>query len=241
MDLGSAQGATIVLWLLAPANPLTVSVSKVTDPPINIEASSRLFINRNSRAARSASNEGFVTLAWLQAAKPWAPSEGRIKVAPMTAAEDYALFFESEYAKVFRTVYLVTHSRETAEDVTQEAFIQLLNSWRKVSRYELPEAWIRRVAIRIAIRRTRRESKRVDLEAQGTAPSEQSARDPDVMLAIAQLPPAQRAAVVLFYYEDRPVREIASLLSCSESTARVHLHKARQKLGSTLKEKTDVA
>ena len=183
-----------------------------------------------------------MTLDAFLAANRWAPrSGGTIRVAAMTAAEDYAIFFESEYSRVFRTVYLIVRNRETAEDVTQEAFIQLLNSWRRVSRYDLPDAWVRRVAIRIAMRRARREKKRVVLEALGTVPGEHTTRDPDVLLAIAELPLAQRAAIVLFYYEDRPVREIASLLSCSESTARVHLHKARQRLGSTLKEKTDVS
>ena len=159
----------------------------------------------------------------------------------MPTADNYETFFELEYGKVFRTVYLLVRNKETAEDVTQDAFVQLLNSWRRVSQYDLPEAWVRRVAIRMAVRRARREKKRLHVETQGLAPQERSARDPDVLVAVGGLPPAQRAAVVLFYYEDRPVQEIASLLSCSESTARVHLHKARRKLESILKETSDVA
>jgi RNA polymerase sigma factor (sigma-70 family) len=44
----------------------------------------------------------------------------------------------------------------------------------------------------------------------------------------------QRAAVVLFYFEDRPVSEVAEILDCSTSTAKVHLHKARKKLAELL-------
>jgi RNA polymerase sigma-70 factor (ECF subfamily) len=42
--------------------------------------------------------------------------------------------------------------------------------------------------------------------------------------------------VVLFYYEDRPVSEIATILGCSESTAKVHLHRARKSLARILGE-----
>jgi RNA polymerase sigma factor (sigma-70 family) len=46
----------------------------------------------------------------------------------------------------------------------------------------------------------------------------------------------QRAAVVFRYLEDRPTSEIAELLGCSESTARVHLHRARKRLSTLLGE-----
>ncbi len=56
------------------------------------------------------------------------------------------------------------------------------------------------------------------------------------MRAIRLLPPAQRAAVVLFYFEDRPAGEIARILGCAESTARVHLVHARARLAELLHE-----
>jgi RNA polymerase sigma-70 factor (ECF subfamily) len=60
--------------------------------------------------------------------------------------------------------------------------------------------------------------------------------DVDVIAAVGHLPRAQRAAIVLHYYEDRPVAEIAQLLGCSESTARVHLHRGRRRLAALLRE-----
>ena len=56
---------------------------------------------------------------------------------------EYAWFFRAEFPGVLRTVFLILHDRGRSEDVTQEAFIQLLTHWRKVSRYERPEAWVR--------------------------------------------------------------------------------------------------
>ena len=71
--------------------------------------------------------------------------------------DEFTWFFRAEYAAVVRTVTMITHDSEVARDVAQEAFIQLLRHWRKVSRYDRPDAWVRRVAIRAATRTTRRD------------------------------------------------------------------------------------
>jgi RNA polymerase sigma factor (sigma-70 family) len=60
--------------------------------------------------------------------------------------------------------------------------------------------------------------------------------DVDVLRAIRDLSGMQRAAVVLFYFEDRPLAEVADMLGCTESTARVHLHRARKRLAEILGE-----
>ena len=57
----------------------------------------------------------------------------------------------------------------------------------------------------------------------------------EVFAAVRALPTNQRVAVVLHYFEDRPVAEIADALGCAEATARVHLFKARQRLASLLR------
>lgn len=147
----------------------------------------------------------------------------------------YDWFFRTEYPAVLKTAYLVTHDREAARDVTQEAFIQLLRHWRKVSRYERPDAWVRRVAIRIAVRQSRKLSRQRSAEVEPIAPPHVQ-MDPDVVREVRALPAMQRAAVVLFYFEDRPVSEIAEILDCSPSTAKVHLHRARKTLAERLGE-----
>ena len=120
--------------------------------------------------------------------------------------------------------------------LTQEAFIQLLSHWRKVSRYERPEAWVRRVAIRLAVRTLKRERVRAVLERE--TPRDDAPRPPDVDLADAlrQLPLKQRTCVLLFYFEDRPISDIVDILGISEGAVKVHLHRARQRLAQLLGE-----
>ena len=59
---------------------------------------------------------------------------------------------------------------------------------------------------------------------------------PEVLRAVRELGPKQRAIVVLFYFEDRPMAEIAEIVGCSESTGWSQLHHARRRLAAILGE-----
>lgn len=148
----------------------------------------------------------------------------------------YDAFFRACYVPVVRTVFLVVHDRPLAEDVAQEAFYRLLKHWRTVSTYELPEAWVRRVAIRIAVREVQRVSARSVKERSELVAHHDDLPDPDVLRAVQGLSPMQRTTVALYYWEDRPVAEIAELLEVSEATVKQHLHRARQRLSERLSE-----
>jgi RNA polymerase sigma-70 factor (ECF subfamily) len=170
---------------------------------------------------------------------------GRQETLPPRAQEravrfedEYAAFYRAEFPHVVRTSYLIVHDRHRAEEIAQEAFIQLFTHWAKVSRYEQPGAWVRRVAIRIASRSAHRERVRPELE-RGTAdaaPPEMVPQDVDLLNAIKQLPTRQRAAVALFYFEDRPLTEVAHILDCSHAAAKVHVFNARRGLAELLGE-----
>jgi RNA polymerase sigma factor (sigma-70 family) len=94
----------------------------------------------------------------------------------------------------------------------------------------------RRVAVRLAVRTARRERLRPLLERGFRRPIEQTFPDPDLADALRTLAPMQRAAVVLYYLEDRPVAEIGHMLRVSDSTVKQHLHRARKRLAEILKE-----
>lgn len=152
---------------------------------------------------------------------------------------EYAWFFRAEFPMVLRTVFLILGDRGKAEDVTQEAFIQLLSHWKKISRYERPDAWVRRVAIRLAVKAQKRERMREVLERDTSGPQGPKAPDVDLANALRQLPLKQRTCVLLFYYEDRPIAEIVDILGISEGAVKVHLHRARERLAALLGEEVD--
>jgi RNA polymerase sigma-70 factor (ECF subfamily) len=151
---------------------------------------------------------------------------------PPVAAErtpDYAVLFQREFPKVVCTVYLVVRDHGRAEELAQEAFVQLLMHWKKVSGYDRPEAWVRRVAIRLAMRSSTRERLRSVLERRAVV-EPPPGEGVDLSEALGQLSAPQRAAIVLHYYEDRPVDEVADILVCSVNTVKSHLHRGRNKL-----------
>lgn len=147
---------------------------------------------------------------------------------------DFVGLFQAEYPALVRSMYLIVHDREQARDIAQDAFVQLFTRWRRISKYERPDAWVRRVAIRMAVRQIRRERLRRRRELDFDRARPIGPVDIDVLRAVAKLSASQRAAVVLFYLDDRPVAEVAEILACSEATARVHLHRARKRLAEML-------
>jgi len=157
---------------------------------------------------------------------------------------EFTSFYRVQFSQVVRTVFLIVNDRGRAEEIAQDAFLQLLSHWARVSKYERPDAWVRRVAIRMACRAARRERLGRRLLTIHAGRDEPSAPAPgsgggEIFHLVGGLPPSQRAAVVLFYYEDRPVADIAELLGCTPTTARVHLHKARQRLATLLHEEVE--
>jgi len=142
--------------------------------------------------------------------------------------QDFSDFYGRHFSAVARAVRpIVGHQ---ADDVAQEAFIRLQTRWASVSGYDAPHAWVRRVAIRIAMRQAERDRLRAILEREVSAPTPPGPCDPDLERAIGELPARMRAAIVLHHLEDRPVADLAALFGCSESLVKVWLHRARGQL-----------
>jgi RNA polymerase sigma-70 factor (ECF subfamily) len=70
--------------------------------------------------------------------------------------DDFGEFYEASYRRVVALVAAIVGDRHQAEDIAQEAFSRALTRWHRLARYELPEAWVRRVALRLTIDAARR-------------------------------------------------------------------------------------
>ena len=125
---------------------------------------------------------------------PMPIDEGSAPPAVDEVSLDYTAFFLREFAPVVRTVTLMLRDAGRAEEIAQDAFVQLYLGWAKISRYERPDAWVRRVAIRLAMRVIRRERLwalvRGSLVRDDASPHSQL----DVPAAVRRLPTKQRVA-----------------------------------------------
>ena len=157
----------------------------------------------------------------------------------MDREAEFRDLFADQYALVVGTVFMIVQDQARAEELAQDAFTQLLAHWKRVSGYEQPGAWVRRVAIRLAVRSARRDQQlrvaMARMRPQPVAPPD-AVVSAEVLAAVRALSPKERAVVVLFYFEDRPVDEVAELLDCAPSTAGVHLHRARERMAQLLTE-----
>ncbi|OQR61342.1 SigE family RNA polymerase sigma factor [Streptomyces maremycinicus] len=145
-------------------------------------------------------------------------------------------FVRARWSRLVRTAYLLTGDVHHAEDLTQTALAKAYRSWRRISRTDNPEAYVRRMLVSCNSDRFR---KRRVTEALTSAPPERAGRDEgagrieergSLLAGLAQLPPKQRAVVVLRYWEDLSEAEVADVLGCSPGTVKSQASKGLAKL-----------
>ena len=149
--------------------------------------------------------------------------------------------FRSEYPGLVRLAFLLCGNSDSAEEVTQEAFVRAAERWRRISGYDRPGAWLRLVVVRLAVRRRRRAGTETDLERlPERGAMDPPPPDPELYDALRELTETQRRCIVLHHLEDLPVTEVAELLAVPEATGRSHLYRGRQAMSTRLDTQTVV-
>lgn len=154
-------------------------------------------------------------------------------------AAAFRVLVERHHGRVLALARRVLRDDAEAEEVAQDAFLRAwsaLPGFRGESRFG---TWLHRIVYRRALDRL--DALKARRRHEEAAPSwpEESARGgggPEPPGAerlhdlVDALPPMQRAAVTLFYFEDRSVEEAARVLGTNENTVKTHLHRARAAL-----------
>ena len=155
----------------------------------------------------------------------------------MRPSDDFQEFYQAGYGRTVAMVAAITGSRHEAEDIAQEAYARALARWPRLRGYDMPEAWVRRVALRLAIdsgRRARRGqlvSARIAAQRQPPGPEPgDDLRYTALGAALADLPVRERIVVVLHYLADLPVDTIAIECRLPVSTVKSRLASGRRHL-----------
>lgn len=145
---------------------------------------------------------------------------------PAEAQEpDLEVFCRREFPKLVGAVGLYLNDLGLAEEIAQEALLRACRAWPRVRALESPGGWTHRVAMNLAVSaaRSRRSRQRVDARLSGFAPTRTDVDRANVLAmreAVAKLPPRQREALVLRYYGDLTVAEVATAMRCPEGTVK---------------------
>jgi RNA polymerase sigma-70 factor (ECF subfamily) len=158
--------------------------------------------------------------------------------------EAFAVLVERHKAMLFGTAYLMTRDRQRAEDAVQEALIAI---WKNIGRLRNPgglKAWLARIVVnKVRQQARKRRIPLVTLEELPDPPEADGAiaemggneMRQDLERAVGMLPTDQRAAVVLRFFSDLTVPEIATATGSREGTIKSRLSRAMDKLGEMLR------
>jgi RNA polymerase sigma-70 factor (sigma-E family) len=145
------------------------------------------------------------------------------------ARQEFERFVLARSDQLLGTGYLLAGDLVEAEDLVQEALLQVARRWHKVRRMDHPAAYARRILVNAAIDGARQRGRRRSelatapgLEDQPDHRAERALRAVDtqtvLQAALARLPARQRAVIVLRYWEDLPAADVAAVLGCSVGT-----------------------
>ncbi|MET8203020.1 SigE family RNA polymerase sigma factor [Micromonospora taraxaci] len=136
----------------------------------------------------------------------------------------FAEYFAARSGAMRGTAYLLCGDWHRAEDLVQTAFVKLYRVWNRISRHEVLDSYVRQILIRTFLDERRRgwwRRERVGGEdAEQVAPPDSPESRLLLLEALACVAPRQRAVLVLRYWEDLSVEDVAALLECSPGTVK---------------------
>lgn len=147
--------------------------------------------------------------------------------------DEFAELVHACWAGLYRTAYLMLGDAAEAEDLVQTALAKTYASWRKVRSVEAAPGYARTTLVNTAASWFRKKGWRNERPTD-VLPETQHEADlsdrPVLMDALATLPPRQRAVVVLRFYEDLSVSQVARALDVTEGTVKSQTSEALSKL-----------
>ncbi|MEU5895428.1 MULTISPECIES: SigE family RNA polymerase sigma factor [Streptomyces] len=151
--------------------------------------------------------------------------------------DEFDAFYAAAFPRLVGQLYALTGDHGEAQDVVQEAFVRAWDRRRSFLADEAPEAWIRTVAMRLAVSRWRRARRWVDLVRRNPPADRVPGPGPErtaLVQALRTLPEAQRTAVVLHHLCDLSVEQVASETGSPVGTVKARLSRGRAALAAQL-------
>jgi RNA polymerase sigma-70 factor, ECF subfamily len=158
----------------------------------------------------------------------------------VTKDAGFDAFYGSEHVRLFHALFLLTWSREDAEDVSHEAFVRVLERWERIRDMASPRAYLYRTALNLHRNGLRRRWRwtRLVLSERGVErdASEAAIARADVLRALGAVSREQREALVLVDFLDLSAGEVAAVLGIDAAAVRARVHRGRTRMREELSE-----
>ena len=166
-------------------------------------------------------------------------------VRSKAVSREFERFAAEASDSLLRTGFLMTGNANDAEDLVQETLLKVAHRWTRVRSMDYPAAYSRRILVNLILhgadRRARRRTELQPHEGAAELADDNAARAlrevddrAEFRWALAQLPTRQRAVLVLRYWSDLSVAEVADLLGCTEGTVTSTASRAAARLAEIL-------
>ncbi|NLU78385.1 sigma-70 family RNA polymerase sigma factor [Micromonospora sp. HNM0581] len=155
----------------------------------------------------------------------------------MRDAEEFDAFYSASAQRVLGHLSAMVGSRADAEDAVAEAYARAWDRWASIRECDSPEAWVRRVAYRIAVSTWRKTVNRLRAHRREVAGQQVEATSVDhvaVVSALRRISTDQRRVVVLHHLVGLSVNEIAVEIGSNVNTVKTRLARGRRALASHL-------
>lgn len=154
--------------------------------------------------------------------------------------EAFEQLFDIYKNKVLRTAALITRNKSLSEDILQEVFIQCWFEIKKLKNIEAFKSWLWKIVVRISWKFSKKENKLIPVDNifENLDNCCDVSLDSDINRIlyneINNLNVKQRTVIILFYFNDLKINEIAKITGCFEGTVKSRLYKARKNLKKSL-------
>jgi RNA polymerase sigma-70 factor (sigma-E family) len=155
----------------------------------------------------------------------------------MRDAEEFDAFYAGSARRVLGQLYAMTGNRSEAEDAVAEAYARAWQRWSTVRDCDSPEAWVRRVASRVAVSSWRKAVNRLRAHHRDAVEQEVAGLSTDhvaLVHALRQVPADQRRVIVLHHLVGLSVAEISVEVGAPTGTVKARLARGRKAMAQFL-------
>lgn len=163
--------------------------------------------------------------------------------------DNFKQLYDKYKLKIYKTIYLITNDSSTAEDILQEVFIQVylkINSLKNASAFE---HWLYKITINCCMKNFKKNKRFGIIEDDSKfynksednityLPEENLMKkevSKEIWKLISLLPKYHRIPIILYYYNELSIKEISTIMKCSEGTVKSRLYYCKNYLKNALK------